>query len=78
MIILSKIFIVIAVVGLLRCSQTFRSMSRELDEQAYAALRRIMRATEESGYPPQLIPFLILMTALCFMLSLYLTTAAGR
>ena len=78
MIILAKIFIVIAVVGLLRCSQSFRSMSRELDEQAYAALRRIMRATEESGYPPQLIPFLILMTALCFMLSLYLTTAGGR
>jgi len=48
-------------------------MSREMDERAFAALRRIMRATEESGYPPQLIPLLMLLTALSFMLSMYLT-----
>jgi hypothetical protein len=36
------------------------------------------RVTEDSGYPPQLIPVFILLTALSFMLSLYFTTAAGR
>jgi hypothetical protein len=53
-------------------------MSRELDQQAFAALKRIMRATEESGYPPQLIPLLILLTALSFMLSLYVTGPGVR
>jgi len=53
-------------------------MSRELDEQAFAALKRVMRATEESGYPPQLIPLLILLTAISFMLSMFFTTAGGR
>jgi hypothetical protein len=48
-------------------------MSRELDEQAFAALRRIMRVTEECGYPAPLIPLLILLTALSFMLSMYIT-----
>ena len=48
-------------------------MSQELDQQAFAALKRIMRATEESGYPPQLIPLLIVLTALSFMLSMYFT-----
>ena len=78
MLILSKILISISLVGLLRCSSTFREKSREFDEQAFAALRRIMRATEDSGYPPQLIPFLIILTAVSFMLSMYVTTAAGR
>jgi hypothetical protein len=53
-------------------------MSRELDERAFAALKRAMRATEESGYPPQLIPFLILLTAISFMFSMFVTTAGGR
>lgn len=44
-------------------------MSRELDEQAFAALKRVMRATEDYGYPPHFIPLLILLTALWFMLS---------
>lgn len=78
MLILSKILISISLVGLLRCSSTFREKSREFDEQAFAALRRIMRVTEDSGYPPQLIPFLIILTAVSFMLSMYVTTAAGR
>jgi len=78
MLFLSKLLIAIAMVGLLHCSQTFRSMSRQLDEQALAALRRIMIATEECGYPPQLIPLLILLTAISFALSAYLTLGAGR
>ena len=71
--VLSKILIIIASVGLMRSSPKIQSMSREMDERAFAALRRIMRATEESGYPPQLIPLLMLLTALSFMLSMYLT-----
>jgi hypothetical protein len=70
--------IAVSLVGLLRCSITFRTMSRELDQQAFAALKRIMRATEESGYPPQLIPLLILLTALSFMLSMYVTMPGAR
>ena len=53
-------------------------MSRDLDEQAFAAIRRIMRATEESGYPAPLIPILILLTAFSFMLSMYVTTLYVR
>jgi len=67
--ILSKILIIISCIGLLRCSAEFRRMSRELDEQAFAALKRVMRATEDYGYPPHFIPLLILLTALWFMLS---------
>jgi hypothetical protein len=76
--VLSKILITVSLVGLLRCSATFRMMSQELDQQAFAALKRIMRATEESGYPPQLIPLLILLTALSFMLSMYVTGPGVR
>jgi hypothetical protein len=75
--ILSKILIAISVAGLLRCSATFRRKSREFDEQAFSGLKRIMRATEECGYPPQLVPLLILLTALSFMLSSYFTMAAA-
>jgi len=77
-IILCQLLIAVSVAGLLRCSTKFRSMSRELDEQAFAALRTIMHATEVRGYPPQVIPLLMLLTALCFMLSEYFTTAGGR
>ena len=76
--ILSKILIIVSVVSLLRCSEKFRSMSRELDEQAFTALRRIMHATEDRGYPPQLVPILMLLTALSFMLSMYITAAGAR
>ena len=76
--ILSKILIIVSVVSLLRCSEKFRSMSRELDEQAFTALRRIMHATEDRGYPPQLVPVLMLLTALSFMLSIFVTTAGAR
>jgi hypothetical protein len=76
--VLSKILIIVASVGLMRSSPKIQSMSRELDERAFAALKRIMRATEESGYPPQLIPLLMLLTALSFMLSMYVTGAYVR
>jgi hypothetical protein len=73
MLVLTKILILVAAVGLLRSSPAIRNMSRDLDEQAFAALTRIMRATEECGYPAHLIPLLILLTAFSFMLSMYLT-----
>ena len=78
MLILSKLLIAVALVGLVRCNSTFVAQSREFDERVFAALRRIMRITEDSGYPPQLIPFLIILTAVSFMLSMYVTTAGGR
>ena len=78
LLIVSKILIAISIAGLLRCSSQFRRMSRELDEQALAVLKRAMHATEESGYPPHLVPLLMLLTALCFMLSSYITTAGAR
>ena len=75
---LTKVLIIVAVVGLLRSWPAIQNMSRETDERAFAALRRIMRATEECGYPPQIIPFLIILTALSFMLSSYVTGLSGR
>ena len=78
MLFLSKILIAVAVVGLLRCSDKFRRMSRETDEQVFAAVKRIMHSAEEIGYPPQVIPLLMLLTALCFMLSAFITTAGVR
>jgi hypothetical protein len=75
--ILCKILIAVSVVGLLRCSEGFRAMSREVDERALAALKRIMYATEEFGYPPQLVPLLMLLTALYFVLSAYVIGAGG-
>ena len=73
MLILTKILIIVAAVGLLRSSPAIQTMSRDLDQQAFAALRRIMRVTEECGYPAPLIPLLILLTAFSFMLSMYVT-----
>ena len=76
--ILTKLLIMISVLGLLRCSQSFRSICRRTDEQALAALKRAMNAAEDYGYPPQLVPLLILLMALSFMLSIYLTVPGGR
>jgi hypothetical protein len=78
MILLAKVLIIISLVGILRTSTRFQSMSRELDEHAFAALKRIMNATEECGYPRELIPILMLLTALSFMLSLYVTAPGGQ
>jgi len=78
LLILTKLFIIVAAVGLMRSSPAIQSMSRDLDERAFAALRRIMRATEDCGYPPNLIPLLMLLTALSFMLSVYVTAGYVR
>jgi len=78
MIFLAKIFIAVSLVGLLRCSEKFRTVSRRLDEEAYAVLERAMNATEDCGYPRHLVPVLILLTAISFMLSAYFTMPFGR
>jgi hypothetical protein len=78
MLILAKILIAVSLVGLLRCSEKFRTVSRELDEEAFAVLKRAMNATEDCGYPRQLVPVLILLTAISFVLSAYFTMAFGR
>ena len=78
MILLAKLLITISLVGILRTSTRFQSMSRELDEHAFAALKKIMNATEECGYPRELIPILMLLTALSFMLSMYVTGPGGQ
>ena len=73
MLFVTKVLIIIAAVGLMRSSPAIQEMSRDLDERVFVALKRIMRATEECGYPPQLIPLLIVLTALTFVLSSYVT-----
>ncbi len=73
MLFLTKLLIIFAVVGLLKSSPAIQRMSREFDERAFAALKRIMHAAEECGYPPEAIPLLIVLTALTFMLSTYVT-----
>jgi hypothetical protein len=74
MVVLLKLLIVVAVVGLLRSSEKFRRMSRELDEAALISLQRLVRATEESGYPPETIPFLIACSTITFIAMM---TASG-
>jgi hypothetical protein len=78
MLILSKILIVISVVGLLRCSSRFRRISHELDQQVLTALKRMMHVSSDQGYPSLFFPVLILLTVLSFLLSTYVTMAAGR
>jgi len=78
MVILLKLLIIFAVVGTLRTSARFRHMSRELDEAAMSSLKQMMHSAEESGFPPELIPLLILLTALCFMLSTAFTLPGVR
>jgi hypothetical protein len=73
-----KLLIVVAVVGILRSSDRFQSMSRELDDSAISAMKRVMSAAEESGFPPEIIPLLMLLTALTFMFSLAVTGGVGR
>ena len=78
MLLVTKVLIIIAAVGLMRSSPAIREMSRDFDERVFAALKGLMRATEECGYPPQLIPLLIVLTALSFLLSSYVTGAYVR
>ena len=65
--VLLKLLIVVAVVSILRSSQKFRTMSRELDQAALDSLQKIMRASEESGYPAELIPLMIALSTVMFM-----------
>jgi len=74
--VLAKILIITSIVGLLRCSSKYRRMSRELDDHALTALKRIMHAAEDCGYPAYLVPLLILLTTVYFMLSSYYVTGA--
>jgi len=77
-IILAKILIVLSVVGLLRCSEKFRTIGRELDDQAIASLRQIMRVSEEMGIPRSIAPLLIILSFVCFMWSMYAIEATLR
>ena len=65
--VLLKLLIVVAVVSILRSSQRFRAMSRELDDAALDSLQKIMRASEECGYPAELVPLMIALSAVMFM-----------
>ena len=65
--VLLKLLIVMAVVSVLRSSERFRTMSRELDQAALDSLQKIMRASEESGYPSELITLMIALSAIMFM-----------
>lgn len=78
LLLLSKILIIVSAVGLLRSSEQFRRMSRELDDQAFAALRRIVHASEEHGYPGHLVPLLILLTAVLFIIATQITALGVR
>ena len=75
---LLKGLIVASVLVALKMSDRFQSMSRDLDNKAIAALKRMMNSAEECGFPPVLVPLLMLLTALTFMLSMSSTTAFGR
>jgi hypothetical protein len=76
MMFLLKIVIVIAAVGLLHTFQWFKNIGRDVDEAAYASLKRIMLASEEYGYPPAAGPLLIVLTAL--LLTLLVTQPSFR
>lgn len=67
MIVLLKVLVVMAVVSVLWSSERFRTSSREFDDAALDALQKIMRASEESGYPSEIVPLLIGLSAVMFM-----------
>jgi len=77
-IILTKILIVISSIGLLRCSKKFRAASREFDRYAITALRHITDVAEEMGIPSSITPILVLLTILCYMLSMRAIETALR
>ena len=75
---LLKVLLVAAVVTTLWLSDRYRNMSRSLDRAALGAIRRMMGAAEESGYPPETVPLLILFTLLSFFASVAATGVFGR
>ena len=78
MIVLLKLLVVVSVVSVLRSSEKFRTMSRELDEAALVSLERIVRATEESGYPAEMIPVLIALSTISFIAMMTALELFGR
>jgi hypothetical protein len=75
---LVKFMFIAAVIGALHTVPQFRKMSRELDQSALNSLKKMMDSAEESGFPPEIVPLLIGLTALSFAVSGVLTTAFGR
>ena len=75
--ILLRLVIGACVVGMLHSSDRFRKMSRDVDEYVILALKRFMHVAEKSGFPPKVIPLLMLLTVLAFMF-LVATTPGGR
>jgi hypothetical protein len=78
MIVLLKLLVVLCVVCVLRSSEKFRTMSRELDEAALVSLKRIICATEEAGYPPEIIPLLISLSTIAFIAMMAASELFGR
>jgi len=76
--VLAKLLLIASVVMLLKGHSRFEAMGRQLDETALLALQRMMRVSEDHGYPPAFIPIVTLVTALTFMLSMYITPLAAR
>ena len=75
--ILLRLTIGICLIGMLRSSERFRQMSRDIDESVMIALKRFMNVAEESGFPREIVPVLLMLTALTFMF-LVVTTHGGR
>ena len=67
MVVLLKLVIIVSIVSLLRTSERFRAKSREFDEAAFDSLQKIIRASEESGYRPDVILLMIALSAIMFM-----------
>ena len=78
MIVLLKLLVVVSVVCILRSSEKFRTMSRELDEAALVSLQRIIYATEEAGYPAEMIPLLIALSTIAFIAMMTASELFGR
>jgi len=75
--ILLRLVITACLVAMLRSSEQFRNIGREVDESVLLALKKFMHRAEESGFPPEVVPFLVLLTVLTFMFLVF-TTAGGR
>ena len=75
--ILLRLTIGICLIGMLRSSDRFRQMSRDIDEAVVIALKRFMNVAEDSGFPREIVPVLLMLTVLTFMF-LVATTLAGR
>ena len=75
--ILLRLVIGVCLFGLLRSSERFRAISREVDDMVLLAVKRFMHVAEESGFPGEVIPILLMLTVLTFMFVLA-TTPGGR